>query len=76
MEKMYDDLHGFYPLSKTLRFELKPIGNTLNSLKQNGIIEDDEHRAESYKKAKKLIDEYHKYFINEFHKNSLSDHLI
>ncbi len=69
MEKMYDDLHGFYPLSKTLRFELKPIGNTLNSLKQNGIIEDDEHRAESYKKAKKLIDEYHKYFINECLKN-------
>lgn len=52
-----------YSLSKTLRFELKPIGKTLESIQNKGLLEQDNQRAESYKKVKKLIDEYHKYFI-------------
>lgn len=55
---------GLYPLSKTLRFELKPVGNTLDNIIHNGLLERDEHRADSYKKVKKLIDEYHKKFID------------
>lgn len=52
-----------YPLSKTLRFELKPIGRTLEFINSNGLLEQDQHRADSYIKVKGIIDEYHKAFI-------------
>lgn len=54
-----------YSLSKTLRFELKPIGKTLEHIQTKGLLAQDEERAEKYKKAKKIIDEYHKDFIEE-----------
>ncbi len=54
---------NLYPLSKTLRFELKPIGKTLENIQSSGLLEQDQHRAESYKLVKKLIDEYHKAYI-------------
>lgn len=53
-----------YPVSKTLRFKLIPQGKTLDFIEQRGLISEDEHRAESYKKMKKTIDEYHKWFIS------------
>lgn len=52
-----------YPLSKTLRFELKPIGRTLEFITSSGLLEQDQHRAKSYVQVKKIIDEYHKAFI-------------
>ena len=52
-----------YPLQKTLRFELKPIGKTLEHILSSGLLEQDQHRAESYIQVKKIIDEYHKAFI-------------
>lgn len=54
-----------YQLSKTLRFELKPIGKTLEFIEQKGLIKEDETRSEDYKKVKELIDEYHKEFIHQ-----------
>ena len=53
-----------YPLSKTLRFELKPIGKTLEYIQSNSLLKQDQHRAESYVKVKKIIDDYHKAFIS------------
>lgn len=64
MTKTYEDFTRLYPLSKTLRFEAKPVGATLRNFLANGVLEEDEHRAESYVKVKKLIDEYHKAFID------------
>lgn len=69
MNNMYQNFVNLYPVSKTLRFELKPQGKTLENIKQKGIIDDDEHKAESYIKIKKIMDEYHKYFIEETLKN-------
>lgn len=64
---------NLYSLSKTLRFELQPIGKTLENINANGFLTTDAHRAESYKKVKKLIDAYHKDYIekvlNEFKLN-------
>lgn len=60
----FDDFKRLYPLSKTLRFEAKPIGATLNNIIKSGLLEEDEHRAQNYVKVKKLIDEYHKVFID------------
>lgn len=71
-----------YNLSKTLRFELKPVGETVKRMEEfktflseyknaneegtpKGIIAEDYKRADEYKKAKKIIDEYHKVFIDD-----------
>ena len=54
-----------YPLSKTLKFELIPQGETLLNIKNKGLLEKDEERDVKYKLAKKIIDEYHKDFINK-----------
>lgn len=64
MTRKFEDFIHLYPLSKTLRFEARPIGETLHHFINNGLLERDEHRAESYVKVKKLIDEYHKVFID------------
>lgn len=61
--KKINELTALYPLSKTLRFELKPIGKTLDHIEQKGLIVQDEQRAEEYKQVKNIIDSYHKEFI-------------
>ena len=52
--KQLSELTGLYSLSKTLRFELKPIGKTLEHIESKGLIAQDEQRAEEYKKLKTL----------------------
>ena len=66
---LYENLHKKYDVSKTLRFELKPVGNTLTNIEQGGFIEKDEQRAIDYKKVKEYCDEYHKVFIERVLKN-------
>ena len=56
---------NFYQLSKTLRFELIPQGKTLEYIENNGLLVQDTRRADSYKLVKKIIDEYHKDFIEK-----------
>ena len=56
---------NLYPLSKTLRFELIPQGKTLEHIQTKGLLTQDEQLAENYKKAKKVIDDYHKDFIEK-----------
>jgi CRISPR-associated protein Cpf1 len=56
---------GLYPIQKTIRFELKPQGKTLEYIVNNGLLNSDEHRAESYLLVKKIIDNYHKLFISK-----------
>lgn len=58
-----------YPLSKTLRFELIPIGQTKENIIRSGLLEQDEHRDASYQQVKKIIDEYHKAFIENVLEN-------
>lgn len=62
--KTFNELTGLYSLSKTLRFELKPVGKTLANIEAKGVITKDEQRAEEYKKVKDIIDRYHKTFID------------
>lgn len=61
----FENFTNLYSISKTLRFELKPIGKTKDNIEKNGLIEEDNRRADSYKKVKKIIDEYHKDFIEK-----------
>ena len=58
------DFTNLYSVSKTLRFELKPIGKTKENIEKNGILERDSERAVAYKAVKKVIDIRHKYFID------------
>lgn len=54
---------GNYPLGKTLRFDLKPLGRTLEYIERKGFITKDEQRSREYEKVKDIIDRYHKQFI-------------
>ena len=65
MSNLYNSFTKKYSLSKTLKFELKPQGKTLENIYKNKIIEIDERKALDYKKAKKIIDKYHQYFIEK-----------
>lgn len=62
--KQYTDFKRLYSLSKTLRFKLIPKGKTLDYIIEHGLIEQDLHRSQSYSDVKKIIDEYHKNYIN------------
>lgn len=61
----FDQFTNLYPVSKTLCFELQPIGKTKENIEENGILNRDEKRAEDYKTVKGFIDEYHKQFIKD-----------
>lgn len=59
----YSSFTNRYSVAKTLKFELKPIGKTLENIHASGILEIDEKRAENYKIFKNIIDKWHKNFI-------------
>ena len=62
-KKTFSKFTNKYPLSKTLRFELKSVAETKKYL-QN-FIDSDTKRAEEYKELKKIIDEFHKDYIEK-----------
>ena len=71
-QSIWDKFTNLYPLQKTLRFELKPVGKTEEHIQKAGIIGVDTRgdlsgsdaiRAKEYKIMKKLLDEMHRKFI-------------
>ncbi len=71
---IWDEFTNQYSLSKTLRFELKPVGKTeelVRNIKEKkdfdlslaDLILEDKERAEAYKKVKRLIDDLHREFL-------------
>lgn len=64
MMRKFEDFTHLYALSKTLRFEARPVGTTLDHIIADGLLEEDEHRATDYVEVKKIIDRYHKAFID------------
>ena len=54
---------GKYSMSKTLRFALRPQGKTGDFIQAKNVLKQDKHRADQYRKAKRIIDLYHKDFI-------------
>lgn len=69
----FDDFTNLFSLSKTLRFKLIPIGKTMENFKASKMLEKDQQKAEDYKKIKKLMDEYHKSFIEQVLQNVTID---
>ncbi|MDD3976473.1 MAG: type V CRISPR-associated protein Cas12a/Cpf1 [Candidatus ainarchaeum sp.] len=60
---VWDNLVNQYSLSKTLRFELKPVGKTLDYIKEKNLILEDKQREEDFNKVKEILDDYYKDFI-------------
>lgn len=60
---LFQDFTHLYPLSKTVRFELKPIGRTLEHIHAKNFLSQDETMADMYQKVKVILDDYHRDFI-------------
>lgn len=60
---LFEDFTHLYPLSKTVRFELKPIGRTLEHIRAKNFLSQDETMADMYQKVKAILDDYHRDFI-------------
>lgn len=71
----YEKLTKQYPISKTLRYELRPMGKTLENIRANLIIESDEKRKKDYEQVKKIFDRYHKLVIDSSLQNVTLSHL-
>ena len=69
----YKDFVKSYPVSKTLRFELKPVGETWDNLEANGYLADDYTRSQNYAKAKELLDNIHRDYIDKVLSNTKFD---
>ncbi len=73
MNRTLDDFTNLYSLSKTLRFELKPIAQTEENIRKGKFLESDKRKSDDYKDVKTIIDNYHKYFIDDVLKNACLD---
>ncbi|MBI5614149.1 type V CRISPR-associated protein Cas12a/Cpf1 [Candidatus Gottesmanbacteria bacterium] len=65
VDSLFSDFTNIYSLSKTLRFELKPIGNTQKMLEENQVYEKDKLIEEKYQKTKPFLDRIHREFATE-----------
>lgn len=63
--KKIDQFTNCSSMSKTMRFGLIPIGATYENFLNKHLLDEDEERAEIYPDVKKLMDSYHKKFIDE-----------
>lgn len=69
---IFDKFTSRYALSKTLRFELKPVGKTSESLKS--VFVEDKIIDQNYKTIKLRLDELHRQFVIEsLHKSCVTN---
>lgn len=66
--KKFDQFTKQFSLSKTLRFALEPVGKTREYIGE--FISADNKVADDYEAAKLIIDDYHRYFIEEVLSNN------
>ncbi len=71
--KKIDSFINQYPLSKTLRFSLIPVGKTEENFNRRLLLEEDKKRSVEYVKVKTYIDRYHKDFIESVLSNYYID---
>jgi hypothetical protein len=65
MNKFLDNFTNQYKLTKTIGFELVPVGKTLEHIKNKGLLEKDVQHNSDFLKVKTLLDEIHKNYIND-----------
>lgn len=64
MTRGLDRFIGLYPVRKTLRFELRPVGETQRWIDERGIVEADRALSEDYAALKDIVDGCHRRLIN------------
>jgi len=69
----WQDFTNLYELSKTLRFELKPMGKTKENLEKQNVLIHDEKKAKAYTEIKPLFNGLHEKFITDSLKKSNID---
>lgn len=62
---LFNELTNLYSLSKTLRFELKPIWKTAELVNQSEFFLQDEKKAEAYPDLKIKMDAIHRAYIEQ-----------
>lgn len=62
---VFEGLTRKYELSKTLRFELRPVGKTREMLEEAGVFEKDRIIKEKYEKTKPYFDRMHREFVQD-----------
>ena len=62
---MLKGMINLYPIEKTVCFELRPIGNTLEHFYKNEILEKAQNRSDEFREIKHLIDPIHKEIIEK-----------
>jgi len=65
MNNNFIEFRGLYEISKTLRFELKPVWETEKLIVENEVFPKDKIVYESYKKIRPFLDNLHTKFIEE-----------
>ncbi|OGD68774.1 type V CRISPR-associated protein Cpf1 [Candidatus Campbellbacteria bacterium RIFCSPLOWO2_01_FULL_34_15] len=63
--KSFGDFTNLYEISKTLRFELKPVENTQTMLDEADVFGKDKVIKDKYTKTKPFIDKLHREFVDE-----------
>jgi CRISPR-associated protein Cpf1 len=61
----FHNLTNLYSLSKTLRFELKPIGKTADLVRQSDFFVKDQQKAAAYPLLKNKMDDIHRDYIEQ-----------
>lgn len=69
-KEWFEKFTGLYELSKTLRFELKPILETFNNLEKDWVIQKDKEVEENYNKIKDFFDSLHREFVKQSLENA------
>lgn len=60
---LYENMHNIQALSKTIRFELKPVGKTKENMSEH--IKKGKETADKYQELKPIMDSYYRDFINK-----------
>lgn len=73
-KNIFDDFTGKYSLSKTLRFELRPVGNTLEKMREHFEYKED---IQTFLYDQKIEDAYQTFkpFVDKFHEEFITDSL-
>ena len=61
----FGSLNNLFPVSKTLSFRLVPVGNTLDTVQRNRVVEEAEQLKKDYEVLKSAADRVHKRFIED-----------
>ncbi len=72
----FSKLVNLYPLTKTLRFELKPVGDTQRFLEEDNVFQIDKVILDKYLKTKLYFDRLHRDFVQDALKDFTFSNLV